>query len=576
MGCLRERLLTVHRGLLRVLSALTAGWILGCLPGTSPEARGAVLPHAPLIPTAAELSRLARVRALLASSTQENPNLVRIRFYGQSITLAHWWQLVAARLRVAYPNANLDIDNLAISGFQDWALDRTVAVDMVPVQPDLVILHAFGDGILLKDVVHVIRTGTTSEVLLQQDYVLGYEPLDEDTNPATITFDNLLSYRNYVSLPEAADSNGACLARIHDPWKDYCRTNGVIPASMLEADGVHPGDDANELLAELTLAYLLPDGTPPALDPWNCSTVQTLDFASQPVWRDGQLECDVSGRVIELGFKSMVPANVEVFIDGVRPSRLPELYGFNRVSPTQFSQWPAVSQIGSLVPLVEEDWTLTPFNITADGQGFNFRVSGSITGDDGVGTNKMKFTSRSRRVVIEPGDHWLDRSVFYSGGNPIQHGYSAHWKALFRGMDRIDMGTRPGPRLDGDILTLALGLSEGVHRLTLWTEPGSEKALRFLRVRSPAGQARIANAAPPPEVLPPGALAIRSVPGRILLSWSHDPGWKLVTSSARIPLTLWRDYPQVLLHDESDHMLVSIIDPDSQAYFKLVPVGTNP
>ncbi len=553
-----------------ILSVL--GWFLGA----APEARGDILPHAPLVPTTEELSRLARVRALLASSTRENPNLVRIRFYGQSITLAHWWQVVAAELRVAYPDANLDIQNLAISGFQDWALDRTVDVDMVPVQPDLVILHAFGSGILLKDVVHVIRARTTSEVLLQQDYVLGYEPLDEDTNPATITIDNLLSYRNYVSLPDAANSNGACLARIHDPWKNYCRTNSVDPASMLEADGVHPGDDANQLLAELTLAYLLPDGKPPALDPWNCSTVRTANFATEPLWRDGQLICDVVGNVIEISLKSLVPANVEIYIDGVRPSRRPELYGFDRVSPTQFSLWPAVSQVGSLVPLVVEDWTLTPFNVTLDGQGFNFRVSGSVTGDDGVGTNKMKFTSRSRRVVIEPGDHWLDRSVYYSGGNPIPHGYSAHWKALFHGMDRIEASTVPVLSLGGDVFTVALGLSDEVHRLTMTTEPGSETALRFLRVRSPSGQARVTNAAPPPEIPPPGSLSILSVPGRILITWSADPGWKLVSSSSLFPRTYWREYPQVLIHDQTDHKLVSIIDPDTQAYFKLVPVGTNP
>ena len=413
-----------------------------------------LLPHAPLVPEEAELARLTRIRSLMAGSTQEHPNDVRIIFYGQSITLAPWWKEVASGLEAAYPTVHFQFENRAISGFIDAYLERTAPADLIPRNPDLVILHAFGDGFPMADLIREVRAATTTEVLLQQDYVLGGESLEPVTNLDAIPYSDNARFRNYISLPLAANQTGSCLARIHDPWKDYCRTNHVDPLSLLNPDGLHPAPDSDHLLGELTLAYLLPYGRAATIDPWNCPQVQTLNLDRDPVWHDGELVCDVTGRTVELGFDHVPYADVQVWIDGTRPSSHPELYAFTRPSYTYYNTWPTISRVGSQAPLLEETWTFTPFNVAPNGIDFSFRVSGSVTGEDGVGTNTERFVSNSGRVVIEPFDHWLGRTVLYGGG-PIPDGFTASWAAVLNGADAVPTTLRPSAQVRGNCVVLA-------------------------------------------------------------------------------------------------------------------------
>lgn len=532
------------------------------------ELKADLLPHAPLIPEEAELTRLARVRSLMAASTKEHPNDVRIVFYGQSITLAPWWQEVASGLEAVYPTVHFQFENRAISGFIDAYLERTAPADLIPRNPDLVILHAFGDGFPMAELIREVRAATTTEVLLQQDYVLGGESLEPVTNLDAIPYSDNARFRNYISLPLAANQTGSCLARIHDPWKDYCRTNHVDPLSLLNPDGLHPAPDSDHLLGELTLAYLLPYGRAATIDPWNCPQVQTLNLDREPVWRDGELVCDIAGRTVELGFDHAPYADVAVLIDGVLPSAHPELYGFTRPSYTYYNTWPTVSRVGSQAPLVEETWTFTPFNVARNGIDFSFRVSGSVTGEDGVGTNTERFVSNSGRVVIEPFDHWLGRTVFYGGG-PIPEGFTASWAAVLNGTDVVPTTFRPSPQVRGDRVVLAHGLSEGTHRVVLTTRPGLEGPFRFLRASSPVGAARVqVIAAPPPP--PAGQLTARWRAGARWLTWSLDPGWILQSTTGLGTDAVWEGYPEGLIRNQTDHRRTLLEDSDDPVFFRLI------
>ncbi|MFO0928320.1 MAG: hypothetical protein U0736_14990 [Gemmataceae bacterium] len=60
---------------------------------------------------------IARSMYLMATSTPQSRNTVRVLFYGQSITEQDWTRRVAADLRRRFPHAHLVIENRAIGGF---------------------------------------------------------------------------------------------------------------------------------------------------------------------------------------------------------------------------------------------------------------------------------------------------------------------------------------------------------------------------------------------------------------------------------------------------------------------------
>lgn len=498
----------------------------------------ALLPHAPLIPTEQELARLARVRALLNSSTPTQRNPVHIVFYGQSITQGPWWLEVAAELRRLYPHANLRIENRAISGFQDWALTRTVGADLVPIQPDLVIFHAYGNDRGTDSLLAQLRAQTVSEVLLQTDHPHLNEALEEQTDPSIIRPDDHYAYRNYVPLPRHADRHGACLARIRDAWKDYCRATGVTPLS-LQTDGVHPNADGYRLMAEFVLAYLQP--APPTVDPDDNERVRSAVLGRDIQWRDGMLQCDFTGSTLMADLPAPLNGEVEVWIDGQRAPAHQSLYSFSRVSPTHFSEWPALSQVGRGPALLEETWTFTPFNVAADGMNFAFRVHGSLTGFDGEGTNTARFVSNSGRVTIEPGDHWIPLSVYYSGRKPLPPGFQATWRVERRFLDPLPAGlAAPGdlhPRL-----RLVQGLPDGPHRLRLVQRGAGRPNLTALRAYSPGGKASLRDI----STLPPADDRLRMIetPDGPTVTWPASfSGWDLVAALELGEMPDWQTVP---------------------------------
>ena len=81
---------------------------------------------------------------LLATSTPQKRNTVRVLFYGQSITEQRWWQAVADDLRSRFPDANLVIENRALGGFASQMLVKTAETDLYPFYPDLLIFQVYG------------------------------------------------------------------------------------------------------------------------------------------------------------------------------------------------------------------------------------------------------------------------------------------------------------------------------------------------------------------------------------------------------------------------------------------------
>jgi hypothetical protein len=84
---------------------------------------------------------LARTRAIIAGSTSKRPQVLRILFYGQSITSPRWTDLAVEHLRKTYPNTLFDVRNMAIGGFGSVLLERTVERDIAEFYPDLIVFH---------------------------------------------------------------------------------------------------------------------------------------------------------------------------------------------------------------------------------------------------------------------------------------------------------------------------------------------------------------------------------------------------------------------------------------------------
>ncbi len=531
----------------------------------------AVLPHAPLVPTKQELARLARVRALLNTSTPARPNAVHIVFYGQSITIGPWWQEVADELRRLYPHASLRIENRAISGFQDWALARTVVADLIPLQPDLVIFHAYGTDNGTDSFLAQLGAGTVSEVLVQTDHPHLNNALTEATDPAKIMPDDVISYRNYVRLPQDTDRRGACLARVRDAWKDYCRSNGVTPLSLL-ADGIHPNADGNHLMAEFVLAYLRPG--PPSVDPDDHSKVRSARLGEDIHWRNGIVECDFTGSTVMAELPGPLNGQVEVWIDGQRASANPALYGFNRVSPTHFSEWPALSQVGRGPTLLEETWTFTPFNVTDGGMNFAFRVHGSLTGPDGEGTNTARFVSNSGRVIIERGDHWIPLAVHFSGKKPLPAGFQATWGVERHFVDPLPQGLVPTSDLR-QRLRLVQGLPDGPHRLRLIQRGALRPNLTVLRAYSPAGRAAIRDASTA-EPIDERLHVVELETGPALRWPAALVGWSLEASQALGEATTWQSLLTRNFETDGDHLQYRLPTDFTAQFFRLRgPLAAN-
>ena len=82
--------------------------------------------------------QIQRTMRLLETSTQENPNRVRILIYGQSITGSGYLSShLKKELKKRYPHAEILLENRSLGGHGVPLLTRTAEHDLFPFYPDL-------------------------------------------------------------------------------------------------------------------------------------------------------------------------------------------------------------------------------------------------------------------------------------------------------------------------------------------------------------------------------------------------------------------------------------------------------
>jgi len=424
--------------------------------------------------TATRGAALQRTMSLLDATAIERRSVVKILFYGQSITEQVWWQSVKEDLTKRFPFARLQAENLAIGGHSSQLLVKTAEADLYPWQPDLVIFHVYGAHDKYEDLIRRIRERTTAEVLICTDHMAAKDDLNEPADPAQLKPEQWNPWMNYSFLPATAQKYGCELLPVRDLWKAYLTENKLEPRALLK-DDVHLNDHGNYLMGEIVKTALVKLRQEPDERAKNMVREFPLTAAS---WKDGRLTFDFEGNRVDAVFGGTATGDstgeTGLTIDGKAPADIRQLYTFTRTTGYSGTNWPCLLRVQrGPAQLQEEEWTVTIANASDDYTSFIFSLTGSKTGPDGIGSAKKKFVSKSGRIVIAP-DDWNLAHCRKTFGRKLEDGTRITWRSVPR------WTTRPGP---GG--TLFHGLSNGKHTLVL-SGPAMQKAgLTALRVHRP-------------------------------------------------------------------------------------------
>ena len=94
--------------------------------------------------TGTDEQKLARTLEIIRTSTPANHKVLKVLFYGQSITRSGWHNAVVAHWHEKYPNTVFVVENRALGGFASQWLVRTTEQDISAFYPDLIIFHVYG------------------------------------------------------------------------------------------------------------------------------------------------------------------------------------------------------------------------------------------------------------------------------------------------------------------------------------------------------------------------------------------------------------------------------------------------
>lgn len=424
---------------------------------------------------------IQRTMSLLASSSPQRRNTVRILFYGQSITEQEWWKAVAEDLKHRFPHANLLIENRALGGFSSQRLVKTAETDLYSFYPDLMIFHVYGAHTQYEDIIRRTRQRTTAEILIQTDHATADADHTEETDPAKLSPNGRIwnSFMNYRFLPETARKYGCGLVDQRNLWKQYLK-DYQLPARQLLRDSVHLNAHGNYLMAELVKACLV-SRQDIRIDPMNCQTVRTFTVGKDLQWQDGMLALAFEGNRVDVVL-GQGKATASVRIDGKRPSDWPELYGFTRALSKPGGKWPVVANLKSQAPLQLEQWTLQVKKDPANESRFTFALIGSKTGPDGQGRSDQRFVSNSRRIVFEPEDWDVAYALGLAGLKPPPAEFVVNWQVVPYFVDEVAPPARIDPAIESTV-TLAQGLKNTRH--TLEIRGGADAPIAALRVYRP-------------------------------------------------------------------------------------------
>lgn len=427
---------------------------------------------------------IQRTMTMLATSTPQHRNTVRILFYGQSITEQTWTKMVSDDLRRRFPHATLIAENRAIGGHSSQLLVKTMEADVFAFKPDLIIFHVYGAHDDYERIIRAFRERTTAEILLQTDHLRrDDDPNQEIPDPSKIvrSKETWNEWWNYVFLPEIAGKYGAELISQREVWKAYLRDHNLSAGALL-SDQVHLNEHGNFLMAEIVKAYLRYD--PKLKSDADVGTITTYQIGKDVKWKSGKMTLPFDGNRVDLIVKKGSTKAATITIDGKKPLSFAELYNFNRASAYPDSNWPMLLRVQHGAPLLLEDWTLTLTELSDDFTRVKFTLRGSQTGDDGTGISTEQFVSNSGRIIIEPSD-WNLEYCLKVFNRPISSGHKIEWKVVPQFVNEIVAPSIVDPTIETTI-TVANGLTNGNHTLEITGD--KQTPIAAIRVYRPASK----------------------------------------------------------------------------------------
>lgn len=414
----------------------------------------------PAVPDTSNRGRyIQRTMSLLASSTPEKRNTVKILVYGQSISEQKWWLEVKRDIIQRFPNADIIMENKAIGGFSTSFLVKTVEMDVSSFYPDLVLFHVYGDQKNYEAIIETIRRRTAAEIVLQTDHY----------NKKDASSDKIASER----LPAIAQKYKCELIDIRSAWKKYLDDNGYEPSKLLK-DEVHLNEHGNFLMAELIKPYL---HYKPNYKQDEFQLMTTYKVGTDVFAKGKTLRLPFKGnRVDVIAEDSFSPgASAKILVDGLRPSSYEGTYFMTRPYSDNSKGWPwtlpAMIRIERNVPWLNEEWACTFKEVSPPFDNFTFEIVGSKTGKDGVGRASEDFISKSKRVIIKKGDagaggDWHLKRSYQVLKTIVKTGDVVKWKTYSISTDLYNPPGKKDASAE-NITTLFQGIPNKDHVLTI-------------------------------------------------------------------------------------------------------------
>ncbi len=344
-----------------------------------------------------------RALGLLQQSSKESQNSIDILFYGQSIIGGLKTDILVDSLKAHYPYAKINFKHKPIGGFTIPKLIKTAEHDLYQENPDLIIFHAY-DGIkdgLFDSLVKTIRSNMASDILLLDHHLVWNKPNSK------LQSINEAHDRDSKEIEKIAKKYGCGIVKVREQWKDYLLNNNIGANELMGNTidpNVHPNDKGNELLRSMVMSKLTE--VPSIAYNIQDDGLRTLyEFKNS-----NDLSISSAGNRFQLITDRLKnkEAKIKVLINDKSPSEFRSNYYISRPSKGFKSWMPSILKVsfGKTLPK-EEKWTLEIYDINRDTNTFNFKLSGDVSGLDGVGNSEADFTSNSERIQIKKEDFYI-------------------------------------------------------------------------------------------------------------------------------------------------------------------------
>ncbi len=440
---------------------------------------------------APSLKYIQRTMKKMADSTAKDPATVRILFYGQSIVWQFWSRLLIQDLHAKYPTVNFVWKNLAIGGFEADKLRDSFRREVCGFYPDLLFFHDYGDVGYYADMVKWAREETAAEIVLWTSHLASY-----DKEPG-----ELLQKRDARALAilETAAKYRCHIIDLNDKWCRHLVKNN-LPKKTYLADGIHlngAGQMQYKDYIEEELIRIKGSKGDEAETGSEC--FYPIDAPEVSRAADGTLTFSFDGnRVVAVSDGTAdEKLKADIRLDGKPLATMPELWTATRPSPL-IMWFPGLHAFGpGPKPPVEEDWTLEilpprkgdPTNEVPHAVGelkrnsnfvpFRFKVTGSVSGEDGEGISTEPFVSKSGRLSI-PVRAWA-LWPHWKGSRP-QAGAKTFWSVHPLFTDHL------APTPSGTETLILQGCANGPHKLTIKLSKGAKSGIKGFKVWTPSRQ----------------------------------------------------------------------------------------